>query len=76
MSAVVAGDADYRIGAQQRACLIIGRILLADMHAIGTDFQGQVGAVIDEHCDIMFVRNGDQCFGSLDDLRITDILEA
>ena len=45
------------------------------MHAIGADFQGQVRAVIDEHCHIMFVRDGDQCRGSLDDLAITDILE-
>ncbi|GAB5504531.1 MAG: hypothetical protein Pyrs2KO_31860 [Pyruvatibacter sp.] len=76
MSAVVAGNANDGIRAQQRARFIVGRILLADMHTIGTDFQGQVGAVIDEHCHIMFVRNGDQCLGSLDDLRITDILEA
>ena len=60
MPAVVAGDADDGVLADDAAGLGVGGVLLADMDAVAAGFGGDVGAVVDEEGDAALLGDGPQ----------------
>ena len=76
MAAVIAGDADDAVGAEEPARLGIGRVLLADMDAVAAGGEREVGPVVHDEGDVARLRDRPQHVGGAADRVVVDILEA
>jgi hypothetical protein len=76
MTAVVAGDADLRLGAEQRPGLARIAVTLAEMDAVGVQPPGQRHVVIDDEGDVMLGADRLQRRGESRRLVLVDPLHA
>ena len=71
----MAGDADDRVGAEQRARLGVGRVLLPDMHAVAAGRERQIGPVVHQEGDAARLRDRPQHVGGAADRVVVDVLQ-
>ena len=76
MAGILAGDADNRVGPEQRAGLPIGHILGTDMHAINFEFLGEINIVVEEKGDIRRLGNREKTLGRFDNLFFRTVFQA
>jgi hypothetical protein len=76
MAAVAAGDADNAVRPQQAARLLVGCVLLADMHAVAIKFGGEIGAIVHDERDIAGLRDRLQDARGATDCVVLHILQA
>ena len=76
MAAVVAGPADLRAGAEQRARLADVAVGLAEMDAVGAEPLGQRHAVVDDERGVVIGADPLQRLGEARQLMLVDVLDA
>ena len=76
MTAVAAGHADNAVRPEQAARLLVGRVLLADMHPVAIEFGGEVGAIVHDERDIARLRDRLQDAGGAADRVVVHVLQA
>ena len=75
MPAVAAGHADDAVRPEQTARLLIGRVLLADMHPVAVELGGEVGAIVHDERDIARLGDRLQNAGGAPDRVVVDVLQ-
>src|SRR4051794_14773565 len=75
MAAVAAGHADNAVRSQQTTRLLIGGVLLADMHPVAIELGGKVGTIVHNERDITRLGNRLQNAGGAADRVVLQILE-
>src|SRR3546814_14834135 len=76
MAAVVAGDADLRRGAEQRARLARVAIVLPEMDAVGAEPFGEADAVVDDERHVARAADFQERLGKARTLLLIDLFDA
>lgn len=72
---VVTGDADDLPRSHRLACLGIGCVLLADMHAVGIEAFGEIGAVVHEERRARRLNEGHEDASGGEDFLVAHVLQ-
>jgi hypothetical protein len=76
MAARMTSDANDAVQAQDAPRLGIGRVLLADMHAVASRRQREVGTVVHEESDAALLGDGPERVGGTAYRVVVGLLEA
>ena len=76
VAAVVAGAADLRVGAEDRAGLLDVPVRLAEVNPVGAEPLGQRDAVVDDEGDVRVGADALQRLGEARQLMVFDVLDA